>query len=255
RFDAVLTQAFQPVLEFRARRANQEKAAAAAKAAMCEQGEAWAAGIDWQKADFRATAAQRRAFGERWRALPFAGFRAERQLRKRFDKLLKTVDENLGAARQADWSRREAQRKARAERDAQRNARAAERATREAEASRRESERKERAARRLEAARNRFESMARDSVLAAAQADAATLDKGRAEREALLLDLELALDLPSPESASGARRARQLLKLQERFRPGNTAAADPEELVRRWYAAVARVDPQHDARMAAIVEL
>jgi hypothetical protein len=306
RFDAVLTKAFQPVLEFRARRANQEKAAAAAKAAMCEQGEAWAAGIDWQKADFRGIAAQRRAFGERWRALPFAGFRAERQLRKRFDTLLKAVDERLGAGRQAEWSRREAligeaeslreapqigdaikaavALQARwtqgapgaglsrqeeqalwqrfrgacdavfARRDAQRNARAAERATREAEAIRRESERKEQAARRLDAVRNRFESMARDSVLAAAQADAATLDKGRMEREALLLDLELALDLPSPESASGARRARQLLKLQERFRPGNTQAADPEELVRRWYAAAARTDPQHDARMSAIVE-
>lgn len=40
RFDAVLTQAFQPVLEFRAKRANQEKAAAAAKASVCEECEA-----------------------------------------------------------------------------------------------------------------------------------------------------------------------------------------------------------------------
>lgn len=306
RFDAVLTQAFQPVLEFRAKRTNQEKAAAAAKASVCEQCEAWTAGIDWQKADFRAIAAHRRAFGDRWRALPFAGFRAERQLRKRFDKPLKTVDERLGAGRQAEWSRREALIGAAEElreapqvgdaikaavalqakwtdgalgvglsrqeeqalwqrfrsacdavfarRDAQRNARAAERATRETESSRMANERKEQAARRLDATRNRFELLVRNSALAAAQADAATLDKGRIEREALLLDLELALDLPSPQSASGARRARQLLKLQERFRPGNTQAPDPEELVRRWYAAAARSDPQHDARMSAIVE-
>lgn len=313
RFDAVLTQAFQPVLEFRARRANQEKAAAAAKASACEHCEAWAAGIDWQKADYRAIAAQRRAIGDRWRALPFAGFRAERQLRKRLDKPLKAVDERLGAARQTEWSRREALIGAAealreapqvgeaikaavalqakwtdgalgaglsrqeeqalwqrfrgacdavfARRDAQRNARVkdraardAERVMRETESSRKANERKEQAARRLDAVRNRFALLARDSALAAAQADAATLDKGRIEREALLLDLELALDLPSPESASGARRARQLLKLQERFRPGNTQAPDPEELVRRWYAAAARSDPQHDARMSAIVE-
>jgi hypothetical protein len=254
RFDAVLTRAFQPVLEFRARRANQEKAAAAAKASVCEQCEAWASGIDWQKPDLRAIAAQRRAFGEQWRALPFAGFRAERQLRKRFDQPLKAVDERLGAARQAEWTRREAQRTQRNARDQERTARVAERAAREAEANRKENERKEQAARRLDAARKRFATMARDSALAAAQADPATLDKGGFEREALLLDLELALDLPSPESAAGERRARQLLKLQERFRPGKTQGPDPEELVRRWYAAAARSDPQQDARMSVIVE-
>ncbi len=306
RFDAVLTQAFRPVLEFRAKRASQEKAAAAAKASVCEHCEAWASGIDWQHADLRAIAAQRHEFGTRWRALPFAGFREERRLRKRFDKPVKAVDERLGAVRQAERSRREtligeaeALREAPqvgdaikaavalqarwkdgarsvglarqdeqalwqrfrsacdavfVRRDGQRDARAAERATRQAEQTRQLHERKTLAARRLDAARGRFELLARNSALAAVQASAATLDKGRAEREALLLDLELALGLPSPASASGARRARQLLKLQERFRPGKTESADPEALVRRWYAAAARSDPEHDARMSVIVE-
>ena len=108
RFDAVLTQAFRPVLEFRAKRVAEEKAAAAAKASFCERCEVWAASTDWQQADLRAIAAQRHEFRTRWRALPFAGFRGERLLRKRFDKLVKAVDERLGAARQAEWSRREA---------------------------------------------------------------------------------------------------------------------------------------------------
>ncbi len=307
RFDAILTKAFRPVLEFRARRASAQKAAAASKATVCERCEAWAAGIDWQHAESCAIAAQRHEFGAQWRALPFAGFREERRLRKRFDKPIKAVDERLGAAREAESSRREAligeaqalrevpqpgdaikavmglqsrwKDGARsvgiarhdeqalwqrfraacdavfARRDAQRIARAAERAARETERSRQQNERKAQAVQRLDAARDRFALLARDSALAAARASAATLDKGRVEREALLLDLELALDLPSPASAAAARRARQLLKLQERFRPGKTASADPEALVRRWYAMPARSDPGHDSRMSTIVEV
>jgi hypothetical protein len=313
RFDALLTQAFRPVLEFRARRASEEKAAAAAKASLCDQCEAWSAGIDWEKAEIRSIAARRQDIGKQWRALPFAGFRAERQLRKRFDALLKTMDRHIGAARQAEFGRREALiREAEALRDApqpgnaiksvtalqarwkdsarnvglarqeeqalwqrfhaacnavfaqrdeRRNAREAERATREAERGRRLNERKalldaERriAASKLDAVRNRFEMLARNSTLAAAQASGATLDQGHAERETLLLELELALDLPSPPSAAGARRQRQLLKLQERFRPGATRSPDPEVLVERWYATAARSDPEHDSRMSAIVE-
>jgi hypothetical protein len=305
RFDAILTQAFRPVLEIRARRAREEKAAALAKESLCNRCEAWAAAIDWQHADLRAIAAQRHEFGTQWRALPFAGFRGERKLRKRFDKPLKIIDQRLGEARQAEIGRREALiREAEAlresqqlgeainavvalqarwkdgalnaglarrdeqalwqrfrgacdalfaRRDEQRNARAAERATRQDEQSRQQHERKTLAARRLDAARNRFELLARNSALAAAQASAAELDKGCAEREALLLELELALDLPSPASAAAARRERQLLRLRERFRPGHAQSPDPETLVLRWYASAARSDPQHDARMAAIV--
>jgi hypothetical protein len=307
RFDAILTQAFRPVLEFRAKRASQEKAAAAGKASVCEHCEAWAAGIDWQHADFRAISAQRHEFGARWRALKFAGFREERRLRKRFDHAIRMVDERLGAARQAERSRREAligeaealrdasqlgdaikaavTLQARwkdgalsvgfarqeeqalwqrfrhacdalfARRDAQRDARAAERATRETERARQQREREALAARRLDSLRSRFEQLARDAILAAAQASAAALDIGHVERDALLLDLELALDLPSPARASGARRERQLRKLQERFRPGSAASPDPHALVLRWYAIAARSDPEHDSRMSAIVEM
>ena len=313
RFDAVLTQAFRPVLEFRARRAIHESAAAAAKSSLCDQCEAWSTGIDWDNAEIRAIAARRHDIGNQWRALPFAGFRAERSLRKRFDKLLKAVDGRIGAARQAEVGRREelireaealrdapqagiaiksvtalqakwkdsarnaglARREEQAlwqrfhaacnavfarrdeqrtARDAERAKREAEHATREAERSRQQHERKAQAARRLDVERNRFAELARNSVAAASQASAAVLEKGRSEREALLVDLELALDLPSPASASGVRRARQLLKLQERFQPGSTQSADPESLVQRWYATAAPADSEHDSRMAAIVE-
>ena len=314
RFDATLTQAFRPVLEFRAKRAREEKAAAAAKASLCDQCGAWSVGIDWEKADIRSIAARRHDVGNQWRALPFAGFRAERQLRKRFDGLLKEMDRHIGAARQAEFGRREALiREAEALRDApqpgnaiksvtalqarwkdsarnvglarqeeqalwqrfhaacnavfaqrdeQRKSREAERAARENERAAREveralqlNERKAQAARRLDAVRSRFEVLARDAALAAAQASAATLDKGRIERETLLLDLEIALNLPSPASASAARRARQLLRLQERFRPGNAQSTDPQALALRWFATAARSDPGHDARIAAIVEV
>jgi hypothetical protein len=108
RFDALLTQAFRPVLEYRAKRASLEKAAAAAKAAVCEQCEAWIAGIDWQQADWRAIVARRQELAVRWRGLKFAGFREERRLRKRFEQAVKAVDDRLEAARQAERSQREA---------------------------------------------------------------------------------------------------------------------------------------------------
>lgn len=313
RFDAVLTQAFRPVLEFRARRASNESAAAAAKTSLCDQCEGWSAGIDWPNAEIRSVASRRQALGNQWRVLPFAGLRAERRLRKRFDKMLKVVDSHISAARQAEIGRREAliqevealcdgpqpasapklvtalqarwKDSARnaslarreeqalwqrfqaacnavfARRDEQRNARDAERAKREeerslgeAERNRQLQERKAQAARRLDAARDRFAQLARESVLAALQESAAALDKGRDEREALLVDLELAFDLPSPASAAGVRRARQLLKLQERFKSGNTPSPDPQALVLCWYATAARSDPEHDSRMATIVE-
>ncbi len=126
---------------------------------------------------------------------------------------------------------------------------------RETERNRQLDERKAQAARRLDAERERFAQLARDSIEAASQASVAVLEKGRSEREALLVDLELALDLPSPASAAGVRRARQLLKLQERFRAGNTQSADPEALVQRWYATTARSDPEDDSRMSAIVDM
>lgn len=79
------------------------------------------------------------------------------------------------------------------------------------------------------------------------------LARGLAERDALLLDLEIALDLPTPEAQAAARRARMLSRLQDRFSKGAAAPADPEALVSKWYAIVATPDESQAARMAAVV--
>jgi exonuclease SbcC len=80
------------------------------------------------------------------------------------------------------------------------------------------------------------------------------LARGHAERDALLLDLEIALELPTPESHAAARRARNLVRLQDRFSKGTVAQPDPEALVAKWYAIVANPDEGQAARIAAVVE-
>jgi hypothetical protein len=91
-------------------------------------------------------------------------------------------------------------------------------------------------------------------LAAAPQVTAAKLERGRAERESMLLDLEVALGLPSPESVAAQRRERQLKALQERFKSRNAAAAEtPEAMVGRWYAIAAPADAAQAARMTAIV--
>ena len=398
RFDAALTKAFQPVLEYRARRAAGEKAAAAAKAALCEEWEARLSGIDWEQADYRAIDVWRNDMGNRWRAAGFAGFREERQLRKRFDRLAKAVDDRLDAVRRGEAGRREELireaealcdgpnpgeaiksvialqgrwqagtagvrlarkdeqalwRRFRSACDAVFSRRAAQRTEQQAErdrhvearevllaafetalsgndagalvralaefrrawgAQREERGRSDRSdarardltrraerrveALRLETRQRRFELLARCSSLlerleaaaargdaalealvaearqawdelprlaakeeksmqarlaAATRMDAARLERGNAERESLLLDLEIALDLPSPGRASQQRRERQLLRLRDRFRGAGAEPRDPEAMVVRWYATAAVPDPEHEPRMAAVV--
>ncbi len=91
-------------------------------------------------------------------------------------------------------------------------------------------------------------------LAAAPQATAAKLEKGRAQRESLLLDLEVALGIPSPEFVAVQRRARQLQALQERFKPRSTALAEtPEATIARWYSIPAPADAAQAARMGAIV--
>jgi len=351
RFDAVLTRAFKPVLEFRAKRAADEKAAAQARAALCDELEGWLARPESAAAPFKEVEAKRSDLGRRVRALPFPGTQAERALRKRLDKIFRTLDARLDAARGAETRRRE-ELIAKAEalkdsplddamksaiglqkiwqetlgarlgrkddqalwarfhaatnavftrRDEQRSKQKDERAKRDAE--RRERDEKREAARHAvaqkhEAERGRFGRLAARSALierleaaavaggaseelsteiasawkalpplgmegekalqarlaAAPRATAAQLEKGRTERESLLLDLEVALGIPSPESVAAQRRERQLRALQERFKSRGTASAEaPEATVARWYSIAAPADAAQATRMAAIV--
>ncbi len=93
-----------------------------------------------------------------------------------------------------------------------------------------------------------------ERLAAAAAATPAALAQGRETREALLLDLEIALGLPSPEPYGEARRERQLGSLQHRFKGGEAPTQDPEDLVARWYATAAAPDESQEQRMAAVVQ-
>jgi hypothetical protein len=113
------------------------------------------------------------------------------------------------------------------------------------------------AAREVEA-KKREKHAARFAVMAEKAAvvpDAAPelLAKGLAERDALLLDLEIALDLPTPAAQAVARRARMLARLQDRFSKGPAGPTDPEAMVAKWYAIVATPDESQAARMSAVV--
>jgi hypothetical protein len=87
--------------------------------------------------------------------------------------------------------------------------------------------------------------------------DPALLEKGRAEREEILIDLEIALGLATPGAAAQIRRNRQLEQLQNRFRSGAAPAPrsqDPEKLLAQWHAIVAAPDATHVERLAAAVQ-
>ena len=353
RFDAILTRAFRPVLAFRAKRAAQEKVAAQARAALCDEMEAWLAAPETAAAPSKEVEARRTDLGRRVRALPLPGPQAERALRKRLDKIFKALDTRLDALRGAEMKRREelivkaealkdapvseaiksaiALRKTwqetaggvqlgrkddqalwgrfhaaisavfsrrdeqRSTQDTERKARDEKRDTeRKARDEKRDAERRS-LAQKNESHRARYDRLAARSALiekleaaaaaggvpeeistevaawkalpplgmdgekallarlaAAPQVTAAKLEKGRAERESMLLDLEVALGLPSPESVVAQRRERQLKALQERFKSRN-AAETPEAMVVRWYAIAAPADAGQAARMTAIV--
>jgi hypothetical protein len=85
------------------------------------------------------------------------------------------------------------------------------------------------------------------------QADPDTLAQGRKARESLLIDLEIALDLPTPEEFAPARRQRQLERLQNRFRGGRQPRPQAEELLAQWHATAASTDAAMDRRVAAVV--
>jgi ElaB/YqjD/DUF883 family membrane-anchored ribosome-binding protein len=84
--------------------------------------------------------------------------------------------------------------------------------------------------------------------------DSATLEKGRQAREDVLVELELALDLPSPESSAAARRRRQIEQLQDRFKGRSRQRPDAEHLLAQWHGIAAAPDPQQARRLDAIVQ-
>src|SRR5688572_30455807 len=351
RFDAILTRAFKPVLEFRAKRAAEEKAAAKARVALCDELDAWLASPQAAAAPFKEVEAKRSDLGRRVRALPFPGPQAERALRKRLEKIFKALDARLDAVRGTETRRREeliakaeslkdapvgdaiksamalqktwqqtggvylgrkddqalwarfhsATGAVFARRDEQRSKHNEEHARRDAERKalddRSETERRA-VQQKHETHRGRFERLAARSALierleaaaaaggvpdelaaevagawkalpplgmdgekalqarfaAAPRATAAQLESGRAERETLLLDLEVALGIPSPDSVAAQRRERQLKALQERFKPRSAALAEtPEATVARWYSIAAPADAAQAGRMSAVV--
>lgn len=105
---------------------------------------------------------------------------------------------------------------------------------------------------------NRFALMAQKAARADPSVNpslaAVALEQGRARRAALLIDLEIALELPTPETDAAARRARSLVRLQDRFRGNSAAPQDPEAMVAQWYAVAAMPDAEQTMRMAAIVQ-
>jgi hypothetical protein len=352
RFDAALEKAYRPVAARHAEEAARRSKARADKEALCAQWEAAAGAIDWEHADYTAVEALRQQTTERWRGAPHAGFRDERALRKRFDKVLVEVDRHLAAAREGEIGRREQliaaaealreapdlrgainetrtlQQRWRGEAGPMRLARFDEqklwqrfRSACDAVFERRDAERAEQVAqrekhaqtraalvdgfaaalagaeaglikrslaqfradweaartgrgeadaldqrartlqhqaqRRIEelqrqAYRQRLERMALEAAPAEG-ADAEALAAGRKEREQLLIDLEIALDLPTPDAFAPARRRRQLERLQVRFRGDHPQQPQAEELLTRLYAVPAGPDAEMDARVAAVV--
>ena len=283
RFDAILTRAFKPVLEFRARRAAAARAAAQARAAESRRREELIAKAEALKdlpvgEAIRAAIALQKAWQETGGV--HLGRKDDRALWGRFH-----------AANSAVFARRDEQRMKQNEERAKRDT---ERKDRD---DRREAERRV-VQQKLETHRGRFERLAARSTLiekleaaattggltdelaaemalawkalpplgmdgekalqarlaAAPQATAAKLERGRAERDAVLLDLEVALGIPSPESAAAQRRERQLRALQERFKSRSAAPAETAEAaIARWYSIAAPADAAQAGRMTAVV--
>jgi hypothetical protein len=76
---------------------------------------------------------------------------------------------------------------------------------------------------------------------------------GREIREDLLLDLEIALGLPSPEAYAKVRRERQLERLRNRFGAASAQTSDAQALLAQAYATAALPDASFDQRIAAVV--
>jgi hypothetical protein len=106
-FDAVLEQAYVPVAAHRAEQAIRHAEARALREALCAEWDVELAAIEWTQADFKAIEARRTEIIKQWHAAPQVNFRDERLLRKRFDGLIGGIDQQLDAARAAEFARRE----------------------------------------------------------------------------------------------------------------------------------------------------
>jgi hypothetical protein len=90
--------------------------------------------------------------------------------------------------------------------------------------------------------------------LARAQAAAAP---GDIDRPALLLDLEIALEIPSPRALEEARRERRIVQLRDRFRaagPAASGAAASEELLVSYHTGLVEVPAGDRDRLAQVIE-
>lgn len=85
---------------------------------------------------------------------------------------------------------------------------------------------------------------------AASRATEAELAAGQVTREALLLDLEISLGLPSPAHVAEVRRERQLSRLRNRFASSTDEHLEPERLLVGCYATPALPDPTCERRLA-----
>jgi hypothetical protein len=103
-----------------------------------------------------------------------------------------------------------------------------------------------------DAYRVRLESLAQQAAPVDG-ADPGTLAAGRKTRESLLIDLEIALDLPTPEEFAPDRRLRQLERLRNRFQGERQQRPQAEELLARWHATGALPDEAMNRRVAAVV--
>ena len=88
---------------------------------------------------------------------------------------------------------------------------------------------------------------------AAVATTAAKLAAGDAARAEQLLDLEIALNLPSPPALAEARRMRQLERLKHHFGAASAPSADSAELLAQCLGIAASPDADAAARIDAVI--
>lgn len=81
----------------------------------------------------------------------------------------------------------------------------------------------------------------------------AAMKAGRETRESLLLDLEIALGIASPDHCAEMRRERQLARLQDRFGQAAQETEAPDDMLARWHATPGASDPESAARVATVI--